>query len=208
MNFTELKAELIARGFDSLTDARAGVYINNARAELDRIFLWPWREASVTGVSPLTISDLAGANSIEKVINTSQSSTPLSRCDWSTLVDLYGDLSTSGTPSYYYIASPGGSFEVATVPVSSSDVIGVQYWALTPDLVNASDTPTSPSQAHYTIVDLAARRAYRDNDEHDAATALQPEIDNAISQLLEAYPPGTPDGPEAYVGVTFASEDW
>jgi hypothetical protein len=54
---------------------------------------------------------------------------------------------------------------------------------------------------------MAVRRAYRDNDDH-AAQALQQEIDQAIGQFLVSYPPGTMDGPEAYVGVTGASEDW
>lgn len=204
MDFGDLKDELTARGFDSLDDTRAGRYINAARAELDRMFLWSWREAFATGLSPIAITDLG---TIEAVVNTSQSSAPLTRYDWRGLLDIYGDLSTAGTPSVYYIARPSGVPEVATYPVSSSDVIGVQYWAVTIDLNNDSDTPDSPDEAHYTIVDLAARRAYRDNDEHDSATALQPEIDNAVAQLLEQYPPGQADGPDAYVPYSFASED-
>jgi hypothetical protein len=205
VTFAELKQELVDRGFDSLSSTRQGLLINNARAELDRMFLWPWREAFASGLSPLAIADLGP---IEAVVNTTTAVCPLSRSDWRSLLDMYGDLSTSGSPVFYYVASPSGTFEVATYPVSSSDVIGVQYWARTPDLVNGSDEPASPDEAHYTIVDLAARRAYRDNDEHDSAAALQPEIDNAISQLLDAYTPGTADGPDAYVGVTGASSDW
>lgn len=37
MTFSELKAELVARGFDSLTPTRQGYLINQARAELDAI---------------------------------------------------------------------------------------------------------------------------------------------------------------------------
>lgn len=195
MTFTQLKAELIARGFDSLTDARAGTLINAARAELDRAFLWPWREKSVTGVAPVSISDLGP---IEKVFNTSQASVPLTKVDYSLLIDSYGDLSLRGTPAYYYVAWPSGASQVATYP-SSTDTIGIQYWKVTTDLSGASDTPASPSEAHYVIVDLAVRRAYRDSDDHQAAASLQPEIDNAVSQLLSQYPPGQADGPDAYV---------
>lgn len=198
MTFAEMKAELVARGFDTLTTTRQGYLINAARAEFDRTFLWPWREASVTGTSPLAITDLAGANSIEAVVNTSQSSLPLTRLDYRSLLAAYGDLSTSGSPSYYYVASPSGAFEVATYP-SNSDTIGVQYYKRTPDLSADGDTPASPSECHYTIVDIAVRRAYRDNDDQAAAAGLQPEIDNAISQFLISYPPGQADGPEAYV---------
>lgn len=204
MTFAELKAELVARGFDSLTTTRQGYYINAARAELDRMFLWPWREKSTTGTSPLSITDLG---TVEAVINTTRSSVPLSKVDYRTLLDAYGDLSVSGSPSYYYIAWPSGTPQVVVFP-SNSDTIGVQYWRVTPDLSADSDTPASPSQAHYLIVDIAVRRAYRDNDDHQAAAALQPEIDNAVAQLLEQYTPGIPDGPDGYVGVSFQSEDW
>jgi hypothetical protein len=204
VDFTALKAELVARGFDSLSTTRQGYYINAARAELDRMFLWPWREKSASGTSPLSVSDLGR---IEKVTNSSQSALPLAKADRSTLIDIYGDLSVSGTPGYYYVASPSGSTQVVAIPVSTN-TISVQYWKVTVDLSGASDTPASPSEAHYTIVDLAVRRAYRDNDDHGAAAALQPEIDNAIAQLVEQYPPGQPDGPDGFVGVTGASEDW
>lgn len=204
MDFSDLKTELSNRGFAHLSDTRLGTYVNAARAELDRTALWPWREKSATGAAPLTITDLG---TIEAVLNTTQSSFPLQRVDYRTLVENYGDLSTSGTALYYYVAWPSGTPEVATYP-SGSDTIGVQYWRITPDLSADSDTPASPAQAHYTIVDLAVRRASRDSGNDDVAAAIQPEIDNAISQLIEQYPPGMADGPEAYVGVSFASSDW
>ena len=206
MDFAALKAELVARGFDSLSSTRQGYYINAARAELDRAFLWSWRESSATGTSPLAISDLV-PSAIEKVVDTSNSTVPLTKVDWSLLVDLYGDLSTTGTALYYYVATPAGTSEVATYP--SADTISVQYWRRTPDLVNASDVPASPDECHYTIVDLAVRRAYRDNDDHEAAAALQPEIDNAISQFLQHYGAGVADGPDGYVAVDLSSaSDW
>lgn len=210
MTFAAMKTELIARGFDGLAsngltaDTRAGVYINAARAEFDRMFLWPWREKSATGTSPLSITDLG---TIEKVIDTSNSSVALARADYSSLVDAYGDLSPSGSPSFYYVAWPSGTPEVVAYP-GGSHTIGVQYWRVTPDLSSGSDTPASPAECHYTIVDMAVRRAYRDNDDHDSAAAIQAEIDLAIGQFLFAYPPGIADGPDAYVGVTGASEDW
>jgi hypothetical protein len=204
VDFTALKAELVARGFDSLSTTRQGYYINAARAELDRMFLWPWREKSASGTSPLSVSDLGR---IEKVTNSSQSALPLAKADRSTLIDIYGDLSVSGTPGYYYVAWPSGTPTVVAIPVSTN-TIAVQYWKVTVDLSGAADVPAAPSEAHYTIVDLAVRRAYRDSDDHAAAAALQPEIDNAVAQLLEQYPPGQPAGPDGFVGVTGASEDW
>lgn len=194
MDFTALKQELSDRGFAHLSDTRRGTYINAARAELDRMYLWPWREASATGTAPLTISDLAA---VESVINTSQSNAVLTPIDFRTLQEAFGDLSVAGTPTYYYTARPS-SPEVAVYPTSSTDVIGVQYWKVTPDLSAGSDTPASPSEAHYTIVDLAVRRAYRDSDNHTEAEAIQSEIDRAIGQLLLQYPPGIADHSGVY----------
>lgn len=189
MDFTALKAELAARGFDYLSSTRQGYYINAARAELDRMYLWPWREASTTGTAPLTISDLAA---VEAVVNTSQSNQVLTPIDYRTLTERFNDLSTAGLPTYYYTARPS-SPEVAVYPTSTTDTIGVQYWRVTSDLSSGSDTPASPSEAHYTIVDLAVRRAYRDSDNHAEAEAIQSEIDRAIGQLLIQYPPGIAD---------------
>jgi hypothetical protein len=203
VNFSELKTELKARGFDDLSDARAGVYVNAARAELDRLALWPWREKSVTGTAPVTVSDLG---TIEKVLNTSQSDAPLRKVDYQTLIECYSDLSTAGSPWAYYVAWPSGSPVVATYP-TSSDTIGVQFWRVSPTLTG-TDTPLSPENAHYLIVDLAVRRAYRDRDNHQAAESVQSEIDRQLDGLLVQFPPGIADGPDAYVGVGYHSEDW
>jgi hypothetical protein len=51
MTFAELKTELAARGFDHLSDTRLGQYVNQARAELDGMHMWPYREDSATGVN-------------------------------------------------------------------------------------------------------------------------------------------------------------
>ena len=194
MDFSALKTELAARGFDHLSSTRQGYYINAARAELDRMYLWPWREASATGTAPLTISDLAVVEAVTDTTN----DTVLTPIDYRTLLHTFPDLSTAGNPTYYYTARPS-SPEVATYPVSSSATIGVQYWKVTPDLSASSDTPASPTEAHYTIVDLAVRRAYRDSDNHAEAEAIQSEIDRAIGQLLLQYPPGIADHSGAYI---------
>lgn len=196
-----MKTELSDRGFAHLSDTRLGVYINNARAELDRMFFWPWREASATGTAPLTIADLGV---VEAVVD-SNTDLPLRKADYRSLLESFGDLSIVGTPSFYYIAWPSGSPVVATYPDTSGS-IGVQYWKVTADLTGVQ-TPASPAEAHYTIVDLAVRRAYRDSDNHAASEALQSEIDRAIGELLVQYPPGIADGPDAYVGYSGSSVD-
>lgn len=178
MNFSALKQELSDRGFSYLSDARLGNFINWARAELDDTDLWPYREAGVTGTAPLAISDL---DTIEAVENTTQS-VELLPAAWRDLLAFYGDLTTSGAPLYYYLAEPAGVLEVATYP-TNSDTIGVQYWRVTPDLSAGTDIPLAPTRFHKTIVDIAVRLAYRDADNHQAAEALQAEIDRDVMRM-------------------------
>lgn len=201
MDFSELVDELQARGFSDLTDARAGVYINNARAELDRMYLWPWRETSITGTAPISIADLAV---IEAVTNETLDYR-LPAVQFRDALDMWGDLSITGTPSVYYTASPLGVPAVATYP-TGTDTIGVQYWKVTVDLTGTQD-PASPSEAHYLIVDMAVQRAYRDKHNHEAANALQAEIDRQLDALLFQYSPGVADDSGHIIGG-WNSIDW
>lgn len=198
MDFAALKTELADRGFSDLTDARRGVLINAAAAELDRLHLWPWREKSVTGTAPLSITDLGP---IEAVTNETQDYR-LRKVDFQTLLDSYGDLSVSGDPRFYYTAWPAGTPAVATYPTNSA-TIGVQYW-LVPPVLTGTDPPTSPADAHYLIVDLAVRRAAKDPERRALA---QEEIDRQLDQLLFQYPPGIADGPDAFVGFGAVGDD-
>jgi hypothetical protein len=194
MDFAELKAELIARGFSDLSTTRQGVYINAANQELDRMALWPWREESVSGPSPLAIADLGP---IEAVINMTQSDYPLEGRQFRDLLDWYGDLAVVGSPWCYYVAWPTGTPAIATFP-TSSDTIGVQYWKVPPVLTGTA-SPASPVDAHYLIVDLAVRRASRDVGDHEGAEAIQGEIDRQLEALLFQYQPGVADDPGHYI---------
>lgn len=200
----EIKARLNGPGYRFLSDTRVNRFINQARQEVDRSQLWGYLEKSVTGVSPLAITDLG---TVEAVFNTTQSSYRLSKVDWQTLSDLYGDLSTSGSPSYYYIATPAGVPEVATYP-SNSNVIGVQYWRVTADLSADSDEPAAPDDFHGLICDIATAIALRANRQHNEAAAYEQAIERERERMLATLTTGTPDGPDAYQAISYASEDW
>lgn len=195
MLFSELKTALAARGFDDYSDTTLGERINSARAELDRMYLWPWREASVTGTAPASVSDLG---QIEAVTNETRDYRLVGR-QFADLIDAYGDLSTTGTPIYYYRAYVSNSPVVATYPVST-DTIGVQYWKVTVDLVDAGDEPASPSECHSLIVDLAAARGWRDKDNHELAAAIQADVSRQIEALLFQYAPGVADDRGEIIG--------
>jgi hypothetical protein len=202
VDFSELIDELQARGFSYLSDTRAGQYINWARSQLDDMYLWPYRETSVTGTSALSISDLG---TIEAVLNTTQQ-VPLQPADYRSLLEWHGDLSVSGDPVYYYVAWPSGTPTVATYP-SNSDTIGVQYYKVTADLTGTDD-PAAPTRFHGLIVDLAAAKAYRDSDNFQAAEALQADINRQVAVMVDALFDQTIQGPSAYQQITYSAGDW
>ena len=172
MTFAELKQELSDRGFAHLSDTRLGRYVNWARAELDELALWPYREASTTGVPPLIVSDLG----VIEWVQYDATDRKLDRVDPGYLTEKVGDIGAAGEPVAYYLASPGGVDEVATYPVPTTS-ISVQYWKVTPDLTAAGNTPLTPARWHRLIVDIAVRMAYRDGDGHGDARALSDQIE-------------------------------
>lgn len=190
MTFEELRDELAARGFNDLSDARRGILINQARRKLDRMYLWPWREKSVTGVAPLDVPDLG----IVEAVSNETKQQPLEPAQYRWLTKVHGaTLTETSDPIYYYVAWPLGTPVVATYP-SNADEIGVQYWRVTEDLEDDDDEPESPVEVHDVVLDIATQRAYRDRHHHDAAAALQGEINDQIDSLLQQYPPGSADG--------------
>lgn len=195
-----MQAEVIARGFDYITNsgqtARATRWINDAMHEIDRLDRWPYRAASVTGTLPLTISDLG---EIERVTNPTNNS-DLSPSTRGALLDEFGDLTTTGTPGYFYLVGQAlSSLPVTTQPVT------VTYWRVSPDLVDGADTPLMPDQFRTAIVERACAKAYRDSDNPDMAAVCKAEADDLVAQMREFYELQTGGN---RVLVTFASEDW
>jgi hypothetical protein len=178
MDFSALKNELADRGFAHLNSVRQGQYINWARAEMDETALWPYRIATATGAAPLTISDLG---TIETVVDTANSNNPLSPMDYSDLVKYFKTLSTVGAASYYYLAS---STQVAVYPTTAT--LSVRYFKVPADLSASSDTPLAPTRWHRLIVDIATRMAYRDNDNHAAAEAINTQIERDKMLMLNS----------------------
>lgn len=179
MNFSELKQELADRGYSYMDDSRLGRYVNWARAELDEHVEWPYREAYAIGAAPLTVADLG---TVEAVVNTTTDGR-LVRMDYNNLLEYYGDLSVTGSPVYWYRATPGGVPTIGTFPVGDS--IGVQYWNITPDLTG-TQTPASPARYHGLIVDIAVRRAAMDESDFQAVQVLGNEIDRALGAMRNA----------------------
>jgi hypothetical protein len=181
MNFAALKTELAARGFDGLSATRLGYYINDARQQLDNSHLWPYREASVTGTAPLSVSDLG---TIEAVTNES-AHYPLTPATYQVLLDSFGDIGIAGMPEFFYVAWNNGTPEVATY-ATNGNTIGVQYWRRTPDLVADGDTPLAPADYHQIIVNLAVQRAYLDSDNIGAAQGLDAWVQARMADMVQS----------------------
>lgn len=201
MTFAELKTELLARGFDYL-NGREAAMINRGKRALDGYALWPYREASASGTAPLTVTDLGV---VEMVIDVSNSNAPLSQAKYGELVQTYGDLTVDGVPCFWYRGTPGGVPTIATYP-ESTHTIGVQYYKILPDLSAAGDEPEAPDRWHDLIVDLAAIRAYRDQDNHQAAESLQVQVDRDLAQMVQEELTEQVQGPQ-FIQTTWGSDD-
>lgn len=191
MNFTTLKQELSDRGFAYLSDTRLGQYINWARAELDDVALWAYRSATSSGSAPLTVADLGV---IETVVNT-VTNTTLDPADRRDLMAVYGDLTTTGTPSFFYVDNG----VVRSYPVGGT--LKVFYYKSPADLTG-TDVPLAPTRWHRTIVDIAARMAYRDADNHASAESLQVQITRDLALMLEVLLVNQVAGAQSHVQVT------
>lgn len=183
MNFTELKAELAERGFDYLSDTRQGRYINDARAELDGMFRWPYRLTFTTaaGNGAATAADLDVVDFVQYPESTGQT-LPVVDKVW--LTDTYGNRGISGTPAYAYVVQ-GVTPSVVLYPQGPSDQdFYVSYYKVPADLTG-TDTPLAPTRFHNLIVDLAVERAYRDSDNHSAAEQLRVSIERRLAAMVK-----------------------
>jgi hypothetical protein len=199
MTFEELRSELSARGFSHLDDDRLGLLVNRARARLDGMHTWPYREDSAQGAAPLSIPTLG---IVEAVSNETQGYL-LEEMGYADILDMTSDLTTGGPGRYWYRSTPAGDPVVNTYP-DNGDTIGVQFWAITEDLSADPDEPASPARYHLLIVDIAQQAAERDRGNHQNAQALQPEIDRQVTEMVEDL---LVQQQPKYTRVTWASED-
>jgi hypothetical protein len=177
MQFSALKQELSDRGYDDLSDTRLGNFINQGRAELDNMYNWPYRLATATGASPLTITDLG---TVEEVANTAIAGSPsLDYADRRSLRDSYGDITITGSPAFFFIDNG----VVRTYPVGGT--LSVRYYKRTPLLALTTDTPLAPVDYHMLYVDFAVRWAAKDGMQPDGLSAdIQRQLTVMVNDLF------------------------
>lgn len=197
LTFATLQTELSDRGWSRLSATRLGYFINQARADLDGMYLWPYRLTSTSGAAPLTIADLG---TIEEVIDTANQSNALEYASRRELLDGYGLLTTTGVPQWFYVDNG----IVRTMPVGGT--LTVRYYKRTADLTGVQ-VPLAPADYHLLIVDLAEQRAYRAKGDTATAGALQPYIDSQIARMVNDQFGQQVQGPDVQT-LSYSSEDW
>jgi hypothetical protein len=158
------------------------------------MYRWPYLKTGTSSIA--TIADLA---QVDSVYNTTGGYT-LDEATFEELQIDYSDtLTATGSPSYWYRTSAG----VGTYPITT-DSIMVTYWKRSPVLTE-TDTPLAPSDYHMLYVDIATAMAYRDSDNHQAAEAMQVDIDRQVAEMATSL---LAQSERQYMRITFASEDW
>lgn len=203
LDFLGLYTELYARGFDYLNDGGAGVtrakrWINDAAHQIDDLEPWLYLQASTTGTAPLTIADLGRVESVVDVANRNV----LTFLDRRDVTDMYADLTTTGSPAYYFVT---GGTVVATYPVSTV-TLTVRYSKVTADMSATTDTPAMPDRFRMAIVEYAVAQAYRDVSNWDGAAQATAAGDQIVRRMVEWNT--LAQGMGTNQRITGASEDW
>lgn len=177
MNFAALKTAVRDRlDIDSI---RAGRLVNDARAELDDMYPWPYRRATATGAvgaSSVTIADLGP---IIAVFDTSQTQ-PVQLRQIAQQEATLRSVET-GSPDSYVVTDND-----SIAPVPAGGKLTVHYFRTTADLVLPTDVPVAPSRYHRIIANLATERALRDVANLKDAEALRVSIDRDLAQMASA----------------------
>lgn len=201
MDLTAAIAEVKARGFDYLSDARCAVMLNNAKNALEDEFDWAWLETTATGTAPLTISDLKQVLSVVDTTN----QTKLSGLDARDISDWDAIVTTAGTPEAWWL---DGTTTLRVYPTSTSVQLSVRYVKTSPELSGGTDTPLIPVRYHAVWLDYAVVEAYKDADRFGEASGLLGHIKQfRVPQMIEQYAVRNRANP-GYAAVTWASDDW
>lgn len=180
MNLTQLDTELSDRGFDDLSNTRRRRYLNQAYAEIANYAAWPFLETSTTKLHAGTFTDLG---SILSVYNSTDEIELQGRDrDW-IKQNVSADLTTTGTATYWYLTNL--TFNV--YPVDSTTSFTVYYLKVPAELTNDTDEPLIPDRFQDLIIDRAAIKGYKDNNNTEDWTALRQEYAADLEAMASHY---------------------
>ena len=199
--FAQLKGRLGERGFDYLTDATKGQFVNDAYLEICDMEDWPFLEATTSGVAPLAISDL---RTIETVVD-STSTTRLSPLDRRHILETDYTLATTGSPVWYYLTS---GTTVNVYPANTSDTLSVRYWKVPTALSADGDVPVVPDRYLDIVLYGARAAAYWDSDNAEMAETMIRRQERRLQTMRDALLVGQHDMADDHVVIVAGSADW
>jgi len=175
MTRAELVQEVVDRGYDYVSTARIGRFVDTAYRRICSQRNWPFLEAEAQGAPPLELADLW------KVLSVSANEHPLSPADRRWLVAAYPNLTDEGEPVFWYLENT----TLKSYPVTS-DEVAVRY-RKRPTALADSEEPLIPEEFQDVIVDLAIVPCLKDDDEFQEARELKlGEVKEGIQEMAAA----------------------
>ena len=177
MTLGEARTELAARGFDYLSAARMNLMLNDALQEIQDYWEWPWLRKTVTGATPLQISDL---KTVLKVNDSAGNEV--------TGISDYDDFDTAltGSPQNWWIDDTSGTPTIVAYPVGTA-TLTVRYERDITTLSSDADTPDVPNRYNRVWLDYAVALAYEDSDNFAAATQIRARAKTRLDELVARY---------------------
>lgn len=174
MTRAELVQECVDRGFDYISTARIGKFVDRAYQALCSRYPWPFLEETTTGTGSIEFSDL------RRVLSVTISEESLRGVDRRWLVSVSPDLTTTGSAEFWYL-------EKSTLKVYPVDTatITVRYLKRPAELADG-DTPLVPTEWQNLIVNRAIVDCLRDDDEFDEARALRADGEEELREMVHA----------------------
>lgn len=202
MNFSELRTEVVSRGFDYLQQSSAGEaridrWLNQSYQALCEAEDWPFLEMNTTSTAPISFENLRSVIDVKRSDQVS-----LVKRSRQILARRYPDLSLPGTPRHWYLE--GDSLK--TYPVDATENLSVRFIRVPSELEEDGDEPLVPSRYRDLIVDGAVLKAYKDTDNFEAYGSLATVVQDGVSGMARTLMDRNRSGAEQ-VEVT-SGTDW
>ena len=177
MTFTELVQEVIDRSYNYESTAIIEKAVQRHYQHLEARYVWPWREATKEGITPLEIKDLRDVLSVQD--KTQERPIYGQTRQW--LIERFPNIEEEGNPLWWWL----DNLTLRSFPVSKADTFAVRY-ARKPEVLTASLEPAMPSEWQYLIVDSAVVDLLKSNDEYSVARELKESIETDLLGMVAA----------------------
>jgi hypothetical protein len=170
----ELVQEVVDRGYDYVSTARIGKFIDRAYKAICSRYPWPFLETTTTGTGEVAIADLG------KILSVNANEERLRGVDRRWLAGTVSDLGETGTAQFWYLENSA----LKTYPVDAA-TITVRY-VKRPANLSDGDEPLIPEEWQSLIVARACIDCLRDDDEYEVARALRLEVEEELREMVNA----------------------